>query len=81
MMETMEYPEVLNTAMGNIESASNPYGFGAHERADWASDLDVKIGEPAEYIYFVGCAASFDERNQNTIMLTKSPANCYSYWS
>ena len=64
MMETMEYPEVLNTAMGNIESASNPYGFGAHERADWASDLGVKVGEPAEYIYFAGCAASFDERNK-----------------
>ena len=31
MMETMEYPEILNTAMGNIESASNPYGFGEHE--------------------------------------------------
>ena len=72
MMETMEYPEELNTAMGNIESASNPYGFGAHERADWAADLDVKIGEPAEYIYFVGCAASFDERNQKVARTTIS---------
>ena len=72
MMETMEYPEVLNTAMGNIESASNPYGFGAHERADWASDLDVKVGEPAEYIYFVGCAGSFDERNQKVARSTIS---------
>jgi Fe-S oxidoreductase len=72
MMETMEYPDVLNTAMGNIESASNPYGFGEHERADWAADLDVKIGEPAEYIYFVGCAASFDERNQKVAISTIS---------
>ena len=72
MMETMEYPEELNTAMGNIESASNPYGFGAHERADWAADLDVKVGEPAEYIYFVGCAASFDERNQKVARTTIS---------
>jgi len=72
MMETMEYPEVLNTAMGNIESASNPYGYGEHERADWAADLDVKIGEPAEYIYFVGCAASFDERNQKVARSTIS---------
>ena len=72
MMETMEYPDVLNTAMGNIESASNPYGYGEHERADWASDLDVKIGEPAEYIYFVGCAASFDERNQKVARSTIS---------
>ena len=72
MMETMEYPDVLNTAMGNIESTSNPYGYGDHERADWASDLDVKIGEPAEYIYFVGCAASFDERNQKVARSTIS---------
>tara|TARA_B100000575_G_C23097162_1_gene632829 strand:- start:611 stop:1702 length:1092 start_codon:yes stop_codon:yes gene_type:complete len=72
VMETMEYPDILNTAMGNIESASNPYGFGDHERAEWASDLDVKIGEPAEYIYFVGCAASFDERNQKVARSTIS---------
>jgi len=57
-------------AMGNLESASNPYGFGGHERGDWAADLDVKIGEPAEYIYFVGCAASFDERNQKVARAT-----------
>ncbi len=72
VMETMEYPEILNTAMGNMESAANPYGFGAHERADWAADLNVKIGEPAEYIYFVGCAASFDERNQKVARSTIS---------
>ena len=72
MMETMEYPEELNTAMGNIASPANPNGFGAHERADWAADLDVKVGEPAEYIYFVGCAASFDERNQKVARTTIS---------
>ncbi len=70
MMETMEYPDELNVAMGNLESASNPYGFGMHERADWAEGLDIKIGEPAEYIYFVGCAASFDERNQKVARAT-----------
>lgn len=72
MMETMEYPEQLNVAMGNLESGSNPYGFGAHERGDWAKGLDIKIGEPAEYIYFVGCAASFDERNQKVARATIS---------
>jgi len=72
VMETMEYPEELNVTMGNLEAASNPYGFGSHERADWASDLDVKVGKPAEYIYFVGCAASFDERNQKVARATIS---------
>tara|TARA_B100000029_G_scaffold168941_1_gene165182 strand:- start:5516 stop:7555 length:2040 start_codon:yes stop_codon:yes gene_type:complete len=70
MMETMEYPEELNVAMGNLESASNPYGFGMHERGNWAEGLDIKIGEPAEYIYFVGCAASFDEANQKVARAT-----------
>ena len=72
VMETMEYPDQLNVAFDNLASTSNPYGFGSHERADWAADLDVKVGEPAEYIYFVGCAASFDERNQKVARSTIS---------
>ena len=42
---------------GNIESASNPYGFGEHERADWASDLDVKIGSCRVHL-LRSCAAT-----------------------
>ena len=75
MMEAMEFPEELQLTMDNLEVNSNPYGFGAHERGDWAADLDVKVGEPAEYIYFAGCTASFDEKNKNvarsTIQLMK----------
>ena len=71
MMERMEFDEsVEDTIMSlmatieNLESDSNPYGLPAHERGDWADGLDVKVAEPAEYIYFAGCAASFDERNK-----------------
>ena len=71
MMERMEFdPKVEDTimpmmgAIENIESDSNPYGMPSHERGDWAEGLDVKVAEPAEYIYFAGCAASFDERNK-----------------
>ena len=71
MMERMEFDEsVEDTVMPlmmtieNLESDSNPYGIPMHERGDWAADLDVKVAEPAEYIYFAGCAASFDERNK-----------------
>ena len=71
MMERMEFDEsVEETVMPlmmtieNLESDSNPYGIPMHERGDWAADLDVKVAEPAEYIYFAGCAASFDERNK-----------------
>ena len=40
------------------------------ERGDWANDLaDVTVvdpGEPfeAEYLYWVGCAGSFDDKNK-----------------
>ena len=71
MMERMEFDESveevvlpLMTTIENLENDSNPYGIPMHERGDWAADLDVKVGEPAEYIYFAGCAASFDDRNK-----------------
>ena len=71
MMERMEFDESveatvlpLMATIENLESDSNPYGLPAHERGEWAEGLDVKVAEPAEYIYFAGCAASFDERNK-----------------
>ena len=71
MMERMEFDEAvedtimpLMATIENLESDSNPYGLPSHERGDWAADLDVKVAEPADYIYFAGCAASFDERNK-----------------
>ena len=71
MMERMEFDESvedtvlpLMAMIENLESDSNPYGLPSHERGEWAEGLDVKVAEPAEYIYFAGCAASFDERNK-----------------
>ena len=65
MMERMEFNESveevvlpLMSTIENIENEGNPYGIPAHERGDWAEGLDVKVAEPAEYIYFAGCAAS-----------------------
>ena len=79
MMERMEFDEkVEETVMPlmmtieNLESESNPYGIPSHERGDWAADLDVKVAEPAEYIYFAGCAASFDDRNKKVARDTVS---------
>jgi Fe-S oxidoreductase len=52
--------------MRDIERTANPWGKPQNERAAWAAELGVKIlqpGDPApEYLYWVGCAASFDER-------------------
>lgn len=54
----------LTTTMRNMENNSNPYGFGFHERGNWANDLPVKTlaeDPDVEYLYYVGCAGSFDD--------------------
>ena len=70
VMEASEFPEELQSLFNNLERNSNPWGMGAHTRADWAEGLDVKIGEPAEYLFYVGCAGSFDERNKKVSRAT-----------
>jgi len=75
VMEASDFPEELQNLFNNLERNSNPWGMGAHTRADWAEGLDIKIGEPAEYLFYVGCAGSFDDRNKKvsraTAMLLK----------
>ncbi|MCB1174476.1 MAG: 4Fe-4S dicluster domain-containing protein [Leptospiraceae bacterium] len=61
------FPAELQLAFQNMENNSNPWGMGAHTRADWCSDLGVKtMAEDAnvDILYWVGCAGSFDERNK-----------------
>ena len=60
-------PAEAQRAMTNIERAGNPWGEPREARADWAAGLSVPtLAEKpdAEYVYFVGCAASYDRRNQ-----------------
>ena len=58
----------------DVERASNPWGKAQTERADWAAELGVRVlepGEPApEVLYWVGCAASFDERARTSAQST-----------
>ena len=62
-----EYPEELNTAFKGLERNGNPWGIGYDKRAEWAEGLDVKLmadHPDAEYLLWVGCAGSFDDRTQ-----------------
>ena len=64
LMQGAFAPEA-QTALRNIETNSNPWGIGFATRGDWAKDLGVKTmaeNKGVEYLYFVGCAGSFDER-------------------
>ncbi len=61
------YPKELNTALKGLERNGNPWGIGYDKRADWAAGLDVKtMAEDAdvEYLLWVGCAGSFDDRTK-----------------
>ena len=66
VMVEASFPVEAEPMLRDIERSSNPWGRAQSERADWAAQLGVRIlepGDPApEYLYWVGCATSFDER-------------------
>jgi len=67
VMEESRFPKQAESALRGIETAGNPYGLPRSQRADWARDLGVPtLAErpQAEYLYFVGCAASYDDANR-----------------
>jgi Fe-S oxidoreductase/nitrate reductase gamma subunit len=60
-------PDTVSQALRNLERAGNPWGYPAADRMNWAKGLDVPVleeGQEVEYLYWVGCASSFDDRNQ-----------------
>ena len=66
-------PEVTRT-FKNIENASNPWGVPASKRADWAEGLDIpllsELGRVPDYLFWVGCAGSFDDRQKKVTKAT-----------
>src|SRR6266403_1445609 len=60
-------PSTAPQSLQNMQRAGNPWGLPPGERLAWAQGLDVPILEPGkevEYLYWVGCSASYDKRNQ-----------------
>jgi Fe-S oxidoreductase/nitrate reductase gamma subunit len=60
-------PSTAPQSLQNIQRAGNPWGLPAAERLAWAQGLEVPLMEPGkevEYLYWVGCSASYDKRNQ-----------------
>jgi Fe-S oxidoreductase len=70
VMVDSSFPSEAEPMLRDVERASNPWGKAQSERADWAASLGVRVlepGDPApEYLYWVGCATSFDERARKT---------------
>ena len=74
LMES-EFPSELGKTYVALENQGNPWGMAQQDRAAWTKhvDFDVKIleeGVTAEYLYWVGCAGSFDDRNQKVTIST-----------
>ena len=69
LMES-NFPTELGTAYRSMENSGNPWGMSQAERGDWADKLEgIEIIDgtsplEAEYLYWVGCAGSFDDKNK-----------------
>lgn len=64
------FPAEAVAAFSGIEVQGNPWGLAQDKRAEWAQGLGIpamaEVENPAEIdvLYWVGCAGSYDERNQ-----------------
>jgi Fe-S oxidoreductase len=66
VMVDSRFPAEAATMLRDVERGGNPWGKPQVERAAWADGLGVRVLEPGDpppdLLYWVGCAASFDER-------------------
>ncbi len=68
LMES-DFPTELGNAYRGMENQMNPWALSQGDRADWVVDDSVTVldgSDPleAEYLYWVGCAGSFDDKNK-----------------
>jgi Fe-S oxidoreductase len=75
VLEDSRFPPELNAAFRNMEGVQNPWGQPPATRTDWTRGLPFPVPTAAslaaagrldevEVLYWVGCAAAFDERNR-----------------
>jgi Fe-S oxidoreductase len=75
VLEDSRFPTELNGAFRNMEGVGNPWGQPPTTRTDWTKGLPFEVPLVADVaargeldrldvLYWVGCAAAFDERNR-----------------
>jgi Fe-S oxidoreductase len=66
-MEASRFDPEVQRLFDNLEASGNPWRLPRVTRGQWAKDLGVptmaEAGQDVEYLYWVGCAGSHDERN------------------
>jgi Fe-S oxidoreductase len=84
VLEDSKFPSELTAVFRGMESVSNPWGQPPSARLDWTKGLpftvrtaqDVKAAgelDTLEVLYWVGCAAAFDDRNKR---VARAVATC-----
>jgi Fe-S oxidoreductase len=76
MMES-RFPTEAALLLRNMENQGDPWGLGSSQRTKWLEALDFEvpiidgpIPEDIEYLYWVGCAGSLDERGRKQAVST-----------
>lgn len=67
VLNESRFPTEVRTMFDNLERNGSPWAFNPAARADWAADLKIKTmasDSTVEYLYWVGCAGSYDARYQ-----------------
>ena len=76
LMES-DFPPEVQTVFRNWENNSNPWGLAFATRGDWAKGLQVQTlaeNPEVEYLFYVGCTGSFDERGKKvTAAMVRAP--------
>jgi len=85
VLEESKFPAELTGAFRGMEGQGNPWGQPASTRTDWTKGLPFEVPTVAglaaapgglddlEVLYWVGCAAAFDERNKR---VARAVATC-----
>ncbi|HEX8939910.1 MAG TPA: (Fe-S)-binding protein [Candidatus Limnocylindrales bacterium] len=84
VLEDSRFPQELTGAFRAMEQAGNPWGQPRTARTDWTKGLPFAVPTVAEtaaagqlesldVLYWVGCAAAFDERNRK---VARAVATC-----
>lgn len=64
----MQTPYTLGQSLKRTTNSANPWGLPNEDRLAWAKGLHVPLAAETEggfeWLYWVGCSASFDPRNQ-----------------
>ncbi|MCB9060241.1 MAG: (Fe-S)-binding protein [Halobacteriovoraceae bacterium] len=65
-----EIPPAAADAANKIKVNGNPWGIAQDDRFKWADGLEVPVieaGKKVDYLYYVGCAGSYDASNQKVV--------------